>query len=136
MKLEDIPKKQIYEVPDGYFDKLPGIIQSRVAEQKARPVYMRFALRYAMPLVVLSIALFFIFRASTPARSPEELLAAVSSEELTYYLVESDFSTEELLDNIDVNEVNVNELNEEILPYSDLDIDVLEEFANELPIEL
>lgn len=136
MKLEDIPKKQIYEVPDGYFDKLPGIIQSRVAEQKARPVYMRFALRYAMPLVVLSIALFFIFRASTPTRSPEELLAAVSSEELTYYLVESDFSTEELLDNIDVNEVNVNELNEEILPYSDLDIDVLEEFANELPIEL
>jgi hypothetical protein len=32
-KLEDIPKKTIFEVPEGYFDKLPGVIQSRIAEQ-------------------------------------------------------------------------------------------------------
>ena len=32
-KLEDIPKKQNFEVPEGYFEKLPGIIQSRVTQQ-------------------------------------------------------------------------------------------------------
>ena len=30
-KLEDIPKKEIFDVPDGYFEKLPGKIQARIS---------------------------------------------------------------------------------------------------------
>ncbi|CAA9250396.1 MAG: hypothetical protein AVDCRST_MAG95-1846 [uncultured Adhaeribacter sp.] len=37
-KLEDLPKQKIYPVPDGYFEKLPGVIMSRVAPQEVTPV--------------------------------------------------------------------------------------------------
>ena len=32
-KLEEIPKKEVFKVPEGYFENLPGIIQARVAQQ-------------------------------------------------------------------------------------------------------
>ena len=55
-KLEDIPKKNIYEVPEGYFDKLPGIIQSRVAkEETIRKPFFVHSLRYAIPAMVVAI---------------------------------------------------------------------------------
>ena len=41
MKLEDLPQKEIFDVPEGYFEKLPGTIQARIAERQqpaSRPV--------------------------------------------------------------------------------------------------
>ena len=137
-RLEDIPKKNIFDAPEGYFDKLPGIIQARVAAEStssAPLVSFGLVLRYALPVLAIGLAIFMIFRENDPSGSPEELLASVSTEQLSGYLLESDFSTEELLDNLDLNEVDVNASNEEIIDL-EFDSDVLEEFAEELQLEL
>jgi hypothetical protein len=54
--LENIPKKNIYEVPEGYFDKLPGIIQARIAaetpETKKSPFFL-YSIRFALPALLI-----------------------------------------------------------------------------------
>ena len=136
-KLEDIPKNNIFEVPEGYFDKLPGVIQSRVAakeKQSTIGVY-GLALKVALPLLTIGLAVFLIFRENDPHGSPEDLLASVSTEQLSDYLIDTDLSTDELLDNLDLNELDVNALNEEIL-YEEFDNDLLEEYVDGLELEL
>jgi hypothetical protein len=137
-RLEDIPKKNIFETPEGYFDELPGIIQSRIVEKsRTTSPFPSFglALRYAVPVLAIAIALFFVFRSNAPLGNPDELLASVSTEELTYYLVESDFTTDELLDLVDLSDEDINALNDEIL-YPELDSELLEEYADDLLLEI
>lgn len=137
-KLEDIPKKNIYTTPDGYFDHLPGIIQSRIAVEKReveRPVYFKLALRYALPVIALATVLFFVLRNDPLKGSPDELLASVSAQELTSYLMESGFTTEELMENIAWSELDV-DLDDAEIAYPEFDTDALEEFSDELPLEL
>lgn len=137
-RLEDIPKKNIFDTPEGYFDELPGIIQSRIAEQKPATYDIPsfgLVLRYALPVVAIVLAVFLIFRQGTPVSNPDELLASVSAEELTYYLVESDFSTDELLDMVDLTNEDINALNNEILS-PEIDNELLEEFAGDLLLEI
>jgi hypothetical protein len=136
-KLEDIPKNNIFEVPDGYFDKLPGIIQSRIAAEKSivesRPFFV-VALQYAIPIVVLAVAGIFILQNyESEPRDTESLLASVSNEELVSYLMYGDdASTEELLEGIDLNDIDINSLQEEPL----MDIDLNEQELNNLTTEL
>lgn len=137
-RLEDIPKKNIFETPEGYFDELPGIIQSRIAvKSRTTSPFPSFglALRYAVPLLVIAIALFFVFRSNAPLGNPDELLASVSTEELAYYLVESDFTTDELLDLVELSDEEINALNDEIL-YPEMDNELLEEYADDLLLEI
>ena len=102
-KLEDIPKKEIFNVPEGYFDKLPGVIQSRVAEDEKRtssPV-LRMALQYGLPsfaIVVIAVLLF--FKPDTADHSAESILASIETPDLVAYLHETDMSTDELLDEV------------------------------------
>lgn len=113
-KLDQIEKKNIFETPGGYFDHLPGIIQARLEAEKPRPIYMpyyRFALRFALPVAAVVLAVFLIFQQGNTERSAEQLLAAVSSEELAIYLAEADVSTELLLEEIDFNEADLEGLN-------------------------
>lgn len=135
MKLEDIPKKNVFKEPEGYFDELPGIIQSRIVKEETKPFGIPsfgLVLRYALPLLAVGIALFLIFRQSDPMSSnPEELLASVDAEALSSYLIESDLTTEELLDFAYLDEEDINALNDQLF-YPEIDIDLLEEFEIEL----
>jgi len=136
-KLEDIPKNNIFEVPEGYFDKLPGIIQSRVAAKETAPgigIY-GLVLKVALPMMAIGLAVFLIFRENDPHGTPEDLLASVSTEQLSDYLIDTDLSTDELLDNLDLSELDINALNEEVL-YEEFDNDLLEEYVDGLELEL
>lgn len=137
-KLEDIPKKNIFTTPEGYFDHLPGVIQSRIAADKptvARPLYLQLALRYALPVLVLAMVLFFVFRNNQLKGNPDELLASVSAQELTAYLMETGFTTEELMENIAWSDLDV-DLSDADIAYPEFDDEALEEFSDELPLEL
>ncbi len=119
--LEDIPKNHPFKVPDGYFDSLPGIIQARVAEKsevkEAKP-YFRYALQYVLPVVVLAIVAVIYLVPGTP-QDVDSMLASVSTEELAAYLEESEITTEELLDQMDLNSENVEAIESEV--YSNFD---------------
>ncbi len=99
-KLEDIPKIDIFKAPEGYFDKLPGIIQARVQKPDQAPVW-RPALRFALPTLVLLVALYWFWPGAS--QSPEELLATIDDNHLVAYLEENDLNTDELLDGVSIN---------------------------------
>jgi hypothetical protein len=97
--LENIPKNHPFKVPDGYFNELPMVIQSRIADQslvKARRPYARFALQYALPVVTIITLVVFILLPEK-SRSAEDILASVETEDLIAYLEQSDLTTDEII---------------------------------------
>ena len=133
-KLEDIPKKQVFEVPDGYFEKLPGIIQSRVTKTSVQehwsPFY-RYGLRFALPAVLLLAFGIFWYQHSQENNSAEGILASIQTEDLVAYLGESDLTTEELLDEVHLNDDDANQIEESVYEFQLEDSDI-EEIFNEI----
>lgn len=136
MKLEDIPKKNVFKEPEGYFDELPGIIQSRIAKEQPKPSgipSLGLVLRYALPVLAVGLALILIFNGNNPTANPEEMLASVDASALSDYLIESDLTTDELLDYVYLNEEDIDALNDQVF-YPEFDADLLEEFATEIEL--
>jgi hypothetical protein len=131
-KLEDIPKKEIFNVPDGYFDSLPSAIQARVAEKGLPSPRSTFqvALKYAIAAVVIVAGTVFWFNQSKAPLDVETMLAGIQTEDLVAYLNESDISTEELLDAANFNPEDLEDIESEVygldlqgLELDDLDLD-------------
>ena len=136
-KLEEIPKKVIFEVPEGYFDKLPGVIQSRIAEKnpvRERTSYFALSLRYALPALVLITASFFVYQNyyNSHESDAESILASIDSQDLVDYLDEDDISIEDILENVNATEINPDELNTMELDFSEVDLlELSDEFEND-----
>ena len=116
-KLEDIPKKDVFKVPEGYFENLPTIIQSRVAARNKEKVFFpgfSLALRYALPVVVLGVIGYFWLGPKAEQKSAESILATIETEDLVAYLNETDLTTEELLESVQLDASDVDELEGEI----------------------
>ena len=73
------------------------------------------------------LALFFLPVKAVKGALPEELLASVDEEAPATYLMESDLTTEELLDMASLDEADINALNGQLLP--GLDADALEKYV-------
>lgn len=120
-KLEYIPKKQVFNVPENYFDKLPAQIQSRIStgktDQEIKPVY-RYALRYALPLLLVFVIGIFFYK-NSPGPDAESILTSVQTSDLVNYLNESELSTEDLLENVDFSRAELEAIENEVY---DLDL--------------
>ncbi|HTF19597.1 MAG TPA: hypothetical protein VK658_16105 [Chryseolinea sp.] len=115
-KLDDIPKKNPFDVPDDYFDQLPAKIHLR-AQGKSREqsgVWIP-GMRYAMAMVVV-VAVVFVLFWRTPdaqdAESPAAILATLETADLVAYLNDGDITTDELLENIHFNNEDATEIEE------------------------
>lgn len=127
-KLEDISKENIFKVPEGYFEKLPGVIQARVAKPEPK-VWFVPAFRFALPVVALFIAVSVWFTMREGA-SLEDQLSEIQTEQLLAYLEEGDVSVE-LDDEASLNEEDLIGLEEEVY----LSIDPLDISIEELSVE-
>jgi hypothetical protein len=80
--------------------------------KEAKP-YLRYALQYALPVVILAVVAVVYF---TPgkAQDTDSLLASVSTEQLIAYLEESDLTTDELLENFDFDAASVEAIESEV----------------------
>lgn len=117
-KLEDIPKKNIFEVPEGYFDRLPGVIQARVAKPEVTPWYWSPVVKFALPLVLVAVGLFWFVNRSN--QSIEQQLAGIQTEQLIAYLEDSDLNVEELTESVTWSDTDLEELEEKV--YSSFDL--------------
>lgn len=135
-KLEDIPKKHVFEAPEGYFETLPGIVQSRIAKKDSGYAWTSWqpVLRYALPVLAVAIGVIWYLN-SAQVETPEQMLASIETVDIEAYLDESDMTTEDLLDHIDFSQIQVDSLEFEnpILDFDDADID---EFLNDIETEL
>ena len=116
-RLNNIPKKTPFTVPDGYFEKLPAKIQSRISAtaQDGDPgVWHRYGFRLAVPLAaVAGVLVFYLFSMKTDA---EAILASVGTADLILYVQETSLtiSTEEFLDDWDISTAEVEAVENEV----------------------
>lgn len=131
-RLEDIPKNNPFSVPDGYFEKLPGVIQARIeAGTVKKPVpYVRYALQYAMPVVALIIVAVIYLGPKSGENNYDDILSSVSTEQLAAYLADSDLTTDEIVDAGALDEESAEAIEAEVFDNIDLN-DI-----NELDLEL
>jgi len=111
-KLEEIPKKNIFEVPDGYFDQLALKIQAKTETISPSKTVSGWtlALRYALPLLLLVIGSIIVLKPKA-VQDTEQLLAAIPTEHLVAYLHESEIAEAELLEAINFDDKDVDSLN-------------------------
>ncbi|MEX2235331.1 MAG: hypothetical protein WD824_24420 [Cyclobacteriaceae bacterium] len=133
-KLEDIPKKQFFNVPDGYFDRLPAQIQSRIATGKGDTrgnLVFRYALQYALPVLLVAAVLFYY---SSIGPDPESILASVETADLINYLQEAGLTTEDVLENIEFNAQELEAIENEVyeLNFQNMDDETLDLELNTL----
>ncbi len=123
-RLEDIPKKQFFTTPEDYFDDLPGKIQARISQKQSvqtqRPL-VRYALRYALPLVVIAASI--LYYNLTREVNPESILASVETEDIILYLQESGMTTEEVLESVEFTSQELDALEDEVYDMHFLDIE-------------
>jgi hypothetical protein len=126
-KLEDIPKKQVFTVPEGYFERLPNKIQARISQPEEKQPFFIFSLKYAFPVVVLMAAGIFWYSQRTAPQDAESMLASVQTEALIAYLDESELSTEDILEDVEFNADDVEAIESEVyvLPLDDETLDGL-----------
>ena len=134
-KLDEIPKKQVFNVPDGYFDKLPGIIQARIAEPKTEnKTAWNFALRYALPTVVLLVVGIVWNNQSHKVVNAEQLLSSIQTEDLVAYINDSEITTDELLSDIQLDEEDADAIRGHVFD-SNLENESLDDILKEIEID-
>jgi hypothetical protein len=111
-KLDEISREAPFKVPDGYFERLPGIIQARVASPEPR-VWFTPALKFAMPVVALVIV-FTIWLNRTEGNTIEEQLNEIQTEQLLAYLEDSELTDDLLNDEASLSEEDIYELEENV----------------------
>lgn len=127
-KLEEIPKKEIFKVPEGYFEELPAKIQARIESKnpaKETSFIFEYRLQYAIPVIALLAVGIYWFSISSQPRDVETLLASVETEDLVAYLNESDLTTEDLLEHVEFNSTDAEEIENEVydLNFDELDVE-------------
>ena len=136
-RLDHIPKQNVFSVPDGYFEKLPAKIQSRIstmAEDVPVNFWKRYGFRYAVPLALIVGALIYYFVSLKP--DAEAMLARVETADLILYVQETSpmTTTEELLEDWDISTIEVEAIEDEVydLHLEQTDDEVLELELNNL----
>lgn len=136
MKLDDIPKKPIFNVPEGYFDQLPGKIEARISagRKQERSFVFQYKLQYVIPAVALIAVGFFWFIKPQPGTDAESILATVETEYLVAYLNDSDLTTEDVLEEVDFSSSDVQDIEMEIYQLQ-LDDEIFDEAIDEIDVE-
>ncbi|MGD9328406.1 MAG: hypothetical protein PVH48_05505 [Cyclobacteriaceae bacterium] len=142
MKLEDINKDNIFKVPDNYFENFPKRLQKRIEEteqQKKTPVIrLRTIINVAAAAIILMFVIYGITQINDKSISVDQILSEISSDDLVNYLVESDMSTDEFLESLDMSVIASTEdpITEEFIPSDPLDEETIDELLDEYEIEM
>lgn len=116
-KLEDIPKKEIFKVPDDYFENLPERIRKRIDADRTSSetnfVY-RYKLQYVMPVILLVAAGVSWFTTNKQPRDIETILASIDTRDLVAYIDETDLNAYDLLDNVALTDSIVLDVESEV----------------------
>jgi len=145
MKLDDLNKKNIYKVPEGYFDELPGRIQKRIEAEKEKSAFSSWnlstSLKIAAPALAIALLIFFVvFQRPEKQKtlSYDEILNEVSVDEMISYLEMTDVTTDEILE--EVNPENMDEsfddIDKGIIMDEEIDNATLDALIDEYNIDL
>lgn len=120
IRLEDLKKETPFSVPDGYFDQLPQMIQSRIVSEPVKRPLVRWSWQRSVALVSAMSLIFVLVWFTVPERQGalgQEPLANISDASIVAYLEEQDISYYDLSEHKVVQ--NAFETDSTILNYLD-----------------
>ncbi|MFM7855213.1 MAG: hypothetical protein ACKO96_25605 [Flammeovirgaceae bacterium] len=139
VQLEDIPKKQAFKVPDRYFDELPLRIQARIEAKKPAIAatstnFSKLMLRYALPLFAIGVVGMLLWNEQSDQRGDAvALLNNISSQELVAFLEDEGITTDDVLEQASLNDIDLDNMQKPLDNISTADLDDL---VNEFDINL
>jgi len=95
IRLDDIKKDMPFSVPEGYFEKLPQIIQSRITSEPSRKPLVGWSWQRSMALVSAMAIIFVLVWVTVPERQGslgQEPLSGVSDASIVAYLEEQNIN--------------------------------------------
>ena len=98
--LNQLPKKDSFQIPENYFDELPGLIQDRVRVKTQ--TRWNYVLKYALPFVLLIVSIGYFTQKNT------EKSIQISKQEAAEYIdnqMDIDFDETLLAEEISVQTV-------------------------------
>lgn len=102
IRLEDLERKVPFEVPDGYFDKLPSVIMSRLPATPERQPLVSWSWQRSLGLAgALSLIVALVWFTYPQQQGPlgSERLSQVSDDAILEYLAEENMSYYDLSEN-------------------------------------
>ncbi len=147
MKLDDIHKKNIYKVPDEYFDDLPGRIQKRISEKNTPRESFSFnwslTTKIALPVAaMIAIILLVVLNPrenNSTNLSYEAMLENVSSESMISFLELEDITSDDIIHSIDVQQLDENfqDLEQSYIEIEEqIDDELLDAIINEYDLDI
>jgi hypothetical protein len=133
-KLEDLPKRVDYKVPDGYFDSLPGRVQAKISAGKKAGWQFNLGLyiRYALPMMaLLGIGIFWYNQSN---QSIETQLLGIDERQLEWF-IEEDLTSEELAERVSWSAEDLEALEEEVYEAIDASGKGLDVVLDDLDLE-
>jgi len=95
IRLDDMKRETPFNVPDGYFDKLPQIIQSRIPVEPARKPVMGWSWQRSVGLASAMALILVLVWVTVPERQGslgQEPLSGVSNASIISYLEDQNIS--------------------------------------------
>lgn len=134
-KLEDIPKKDPFNAPEGYFEALPGRISTRIEKKTGlfeRPVF-RYSLQYALPaMIIFVLGIIWFSQPSIEDTTNDDLLSSIETAALVEFLADAESTSyEDFLDEVNPSFAEADSLENAVyelsFPGDNID-ELLEEF--------
>lgn len=103
--LDDLPKKLPFELPDGYFDRLPSLIQARIpVVAEKRPIFSFSWQRSLIATTAMSLLAFLVWITypETQGSLGKSPLSGVSDDAIIAYLDQQNVSYYDLSDHKEV----------------------------------
>jgi len=134
IRLNEIPKKELLEVPERYFDELPLKIQKRIPQSRSREHAFNLVhvLKWAPALIlVVLLSLWWLVKPETQTSTFEEQLALITDEEIIIYLEDSEISTEDIIETVSDRSLIIEDTHiEDIIDQEIINDEELEELIN------
>lgn len=130
-KLKDIPPKDIYKVPEGYYEELFEQVTHRIGQepQKGLLYQPRFKLILAS-IVIILLALWYFLDNTTNNYSIQDELSTIDRSELLQFAYDNDFSITDITSELDIADSTYTKIMDENLDFNDQNLE--EEILMEL----
>ena len=95
IRLDDLKKEPPFSVPEGYFEKLPQIIQSRIVSEPVRKPVVGWVWQRSLALVSAAALIFVLVWVTVPERQGslgQEPLSDISDASIVDYLEDENIS--------------------------------------------
>ena len=95
IRLDDLKKEVPFTVPEGYFDKLPQMIQSRIPSEPVRKPVIGWSWQRSLALVSAMALILVLVWVTVPERQGslgQEPLSGISNASIVSYLEDQDIS--------------------------------------------